>query len=134
MKVDGIDPMVLNRVKDQATRSPVQEAERADTQRARTEMLREQQLKARQQAATAVATDENMLQELEGAVLKLNDTAEAMQLSLRFHMHSDSDRWMVQVVDVRQDEIIREIPPEKVLNVVAQIQSLIGILLLDERR
>jgi flagellar protein FlaG len=133
MKVDGIDPMVLNRVKDQATRSPVQEAERADTQRARTEMLREQQLKARQQAATAVATDESMLQELEGAVLKLNDTAEAMQLSLRFHMHSDSDRWMVQVVDVRQDEIIREIPPEKVLNVVAQIQDLLGILL-DERR
>jgi flagellar protein FlaG len=133
MKVDGIDPMVLNRVKDQATRSPVQEAERADTQRARTEMLREQQVKARQQAATAVATEEGMLQELESAVLKLNDTAEAMQLSLRFHMHSDSDRWMVQVVDVRQDEIIREIPPEKVLNVVAQIQDLLGILL-DERR
>jgi len=40
---------------------------------------------------------------------------------------------MVQVVDVQQDEIVREIPPEKVLNVVAQIQSLIGILL-DERR
>jgi flagellar protein FlaG len=37
------------------------------------------------------------------------------------------------VVDVQQDEIIREIPPEKVLNAVAQIQSLIGILL-DERR
>jgi flagellar protein FlaG len=133
MKVDGIDPMVLNRVKDQATKSPVQEAERADTQRARTEQLREQQVKARQQTATAVATEEGMLQELESAVLKLNDTAEAMQLSLRFHMHSDSDRWMVQVVDVRQDEIIREIPPEKVLNVVAQIQNLLGILL-DERR
>jgi uncharacterized FlaG/YvyC family protein len=37
------------------------------------------------------------------------------------------------VVDVQQDEIIREILPEKVLNVVAQIQSLIGILL-DEGR
>jgi len=133
MKVDGIDPMVLNRVKDQVTRSPMQEAERADTQRAKTEQLREQQVKTRQETATAVATEEGMLQELEGAVLKLNDTAEAMQLSLRFHMHSDSERWMVQVVDVRQDEIIREIPPEKVLNVVAQIQDLLGILL-DERR
>ena len=63
----------------------------------------------------------------------LNDTAEAMQLSLRFHMHRETDRWMVQVVDIREDEIVREIPPEKVLNVVAQIQSLLGVLL-DERR
>ena len=54
-------------------------------------------------------------------------------LYLRFHMHSESERWMVQVVDIREDEIVREIPPEKVLNVAAQIQGLLGVLL-DERR
>jgi flagellar protein FlaG len=127
MKVDGIDPLILTRVKDQAARSPVQEAERADAQRAR-----QQREQARTEQA-AVQTDKSMLEEIEEAVMKLNDTAEAMQVSLRFLMHKESERWMVQVVDTRQDEIIREIPPEKVLNVVAQIQSLIGILL-DERR
>lgn len=129
MKVDGIDPLILNRVKDQTTKSPVQEAERAEAQRARVQQQR--QLAKQEQAK--VELDKGAMQEIEEAVLKLNDTAEAMQLSLRFHMHKESERWMVQVVDIQQDEIVREIPPEKVLNVVAQIQSLIGILL-DERR
>jgi flagellar protein FlaG len=129
MKVDGIDPLILNRVKDQTTRGPVQEAERADAQRAKVQQQREQA----KQEYVKLELDKGAMQEIEEAVLKLNDTAEAMQLSLRFHMHKGSERWMVQVVDIQQDEIIREIPPEKVLNVVAQIQSLIGILL-DERR
>ena len=40
---------------------------------------------------------------------------------------------MVQVVDVAADEIIQQIPTEDVLNVVAQIQSILGMLL-DDRR
>jgi len=129
MKIDGIDPLVLNRVKDQATKSPVQETERANTQRDRVQQ--HEHAKAQQQLAEE--TGKGLLQEMEEAVMKLNETANAMQLSLRFLMHRDSERWMVQVVDMKQDEIIREIPPEKVLNVVAQIQNLIGILL-DSRR
>ncbi len=128
MKVDGIDPLVLNRVKDQ-TRSPVQEAERNAVQENR---VRRQHEQTRAQQAE-VESERSLLQEVEEAVRKLNDTAEAMHLSLRFLMHRDSERWMVQVVDIQQDEIVREIPPEQVLNVVAQIQSLIGVLL-DERR
>jgi len=130
MKVDGIDPLILNRVKDQTVKPAVQQAERSDVQQARVKQQLEQ-AKAQQQAQRA--GEQGMLEEIEAAVLKLNDTAEAMQLSLRFQMHSESDRWMVQVVDIRHDEIVREIPPEKILNIVAQIQSLIGVLL-DERR
>jgi flagellar protein FlaG len=129
MKVDGIDPLILNRVKDQTTKPVVQEAERSNVQQTR---IKQQQEQARQ-AQVMLQSDQGLLQEIEDAVMKLNDTAEAMQLSLRFLMHRDSERWMVQVVDIRHDEIVREIPPEKILNVVAQIQSLIGVLL-DERR
>ncbi len=129
MKVDGIDPLILNRVKDQTTKPAVQEAERSNVQQTR---IKQQQEQARQ-AQVMLQSDQGMLQEIEEAIMKLNDTAEAMQLSLRFLMHRDSERWMVQVVDIRHDEIVREIPPEKILNVVAQIQDLIGVLL-DERR
>ena len=128
MKVEGIDPSILNRVKDQTTKPPVQDTERSD---ARAKVQRQLEQSKAQQAN--VESDKSLLQEVEEAVRKLNDTAEAMQLSLRFHMHSESERWMVQVVDIREDEIVREIPPEKILNVVAQIQSLLGVLL-DERR
>ena len=129
MKVEGIDPSILNRVKDQITKPPVQDNERSRIQEERVQQQRQQN---RAQQAT-VELERGLLEEVEEAVRKLNDTADAMQLSLRFQMHQGSDRWMVQVIDVRQDEIIREIPPENILNVVAQIQSLIGVLL-DERR
>lgn len=128
MKVDGIDPLVLSRVKDQATKAPLQETERSEAQQSRVQQ--QNQNRSRQ---PAVEPEQNMLQEVEEAVRKLNDTAEAMHLNLRFLMHEESDRWMVQVVDVKANEIIRELPPENVLNTVAQIQSLIGVLL-DARR
>ena len=128
MKVDGIDPLVLSRVKDQATKTPLQETERSEAQQSRVQQ--QNQNRSRQ---PAVEPEQNMLQEVEEAVRKLNDTAEAMHLNLRFLMHEESDRWMVQVVDVKANEIIRELPPENVLNTVAQIQSLIGVLL-DARR
>ncbi len=129
MRVDGIDPLLLSRVKDQTTKPPAQETDRSNAQR---ELIRQQQKENRANQA-AVESEAGQLREVEEALMKLNDTAEAMQLSLRFLMHEGSERWMVQVVDIQQDEIVREMPPENVLNVVAQIQSLIGVLL-DERR
>lgn len=129
MRVDGIDPLVLNRVKDQTTKTHVQDTDRSDAQRT----LIKRQQKENKANQAAVESEAGQLREVEEAIMKLNDTAEAMQLSLRFLMHEGSERWMVQVIDIQQDEIVREMPPENVLNVVAQIQSLIGVLL-DERR
>ena len=37
------------------------------------------------------------------------------------------------VVDLAENEVIKEIPPEKILNMVAQIQNIIG-LFIDTRR
>ncbi len=39
---------------------------------------------------------------------------------------------MVKVIDVTTDEIIREIPPEKILDLVAAIWEVSGIIV-DER-
>jgi flagellar protein FlaG len=39
---------------------------------------------------------------------------------------------MVKVVDVQNDEVIKEIPPEEVLDTVARIREMIG-LLVDKR-
>lgn len=129
MRVDGIDPLVLNRVKDQTKGQAVQDTDRSDAERT---LIRRQQQENRANQA-AVESETSQLREVEEAIMKLNDTAEAMQLSLRFLMHEGSERWMVQVIDIQQDEIVREMPPEKILNTVAQIQSLIGVLI-DERR
>jgi flagellar protein FlaG len=52
--------------------------------------------------------------------------------ALRFSIHEDTQRIMVKVVDVQNDEVIKEIPPEEVLDTVARIREMIG-LLVDKR-
>ena len=50
----------------------------------------------------------------------------ASQRSVRFQRHSGAERWMVQVVDVYNNEVIREIPNRKMLDVVGEMRSQLG--------
>ncbi len=127
MKIEGVDSATLERVSRQGSRPPLKEVQlpgRKHGPGPRNRVAGE---------PPAVLNEGTFLEELEEGIKKLNDTARAFNLSLRFLLHQDSERWMVQVVDRKENEVIREIPPEQVLNVVAQIQNMIGILL-DERR
>jgi flagellar protein FlaG len=126
MKIDGIDPLVMDRIKDSA-KPVIKETERAQPQ---DRVLHHKRAGA---ALPSAVQQETPLELLEESLRKLNHTAEAFNLSLRFQLHRESERWMVKVVDIRNNDVIREMPPEKVLNTVAQIQELIGVLL-DERR
>jgi uncharacterized FlaG/YvyC family protein len=58
--------------------------------------------------------------------LKPPDSAASSQRSLRFQKHQGAGRWMVQVVDVYNNEIIREIPNRKALDVVGEMKNLVG--------
>ena len=49
-----------------------------------------------------------------------------------FRVHERTGRFMVKLVDNETDEIIREIPPEKILDLIANIWEMVGILV-DER-
>lgn len=61
----------------------------------------------------------------------LNESARWTHKRLRFLVHEETERMMVQVIDTETDEVIREIPPEEMLNLVARIHRMIG-LLIDE--
>ncbi len=73
--------------------------------------------------------DEKLLDKLNGAIREMNEDMEVKHLSLRFKLHEDSERWMVQIVDIIEDEVIRKIPPEKMLELSARIQSAVGVML-----
>jgi len=60
----------------------------------------------------AVRMEEELLEDVE----RLNQTVRTFDRKLEFHLHRDTDRYFVQVIDVIDDEIIREIPPEQVLD------------------
>jgi len=63
------------------------------------------------------------------AAERLNKTAEAFSTQLRFSVHRATNEIMVKVVDSKSGEIIREIPPEKILDAVARMQETLGLLL-----
>ncbi len=49
-------------------------------------------------------------------------------LGLQFSMHNETGRTMIKIMDKATEKVIREIPSEDVLNLVAKIEEMIGIL------
>ncbi len=50
-----------------------------------------------------------------------------------FSIHEKTKEIMVKVIDTETEEVIREIPPEKILDMVAMMWEMVGIIV-DERR
>lgn len=78
------------------------------------------------------AMGENVQAKIQEAIQTLNESTLLGGRRLQFDIHEDTGRTMVRVVDRETDEVIREIPPEEVLDVVARINEMLG-LLVDER-
>lgn len=76
--------------------------------------------------------DEPDKTDVANAVETINNAIEHVNRALRFSIHEETERLMVKVVDLTTDEVIKEIPPEEVLDTVARIREMIG-LLIDER-
>lgn len=70
--------------------------------------------------------------ELDSVVEDLNKTVEALNKGLEFKVHEDTKRVIVTVVNKDTDEVIREIPPEKILDMMAKINEIVGWLV-DEK-
>lgn len=69
------------------------------------------------QAAAEVA------QEIEHAVSSLNDYARSTQRELEFSIDNELGRPIVQVIDQRTKEVIRQIPNDVTLNLARNLQS-----------
>ncbi len=50
-----------------------------------------------------------------------------------FGFHDDTNRVMIKIVDKDTKEVIKELPPEKTLDMIAKVWEMAGILV-DERR
>lgn len=67
--------------------------------------------------------------ELALAVEQLNKTMRAYNTELHFEIHEKSGEIMVKVMNSESDTVIREIPPEKVLDMVAYFKKMLGIVI-----
>lgn len=67
------------------------------------------------------------------AIDRVNKAISGSNREFKFSVHEKTKQIMVKVIDSDTKEVIREIPPEKVLDMVAQMWEMAGILV-DERR
>lgn len=69
-----------------------------------------------------------LLEKLKDKLQQLNKTVEIFDKKLHFQIHEETDRIMVQIIETATEEVIGEIPPERVLDLVARIEEMIGII------
>lgn len=91
-----------------------------------------------QQDRGAVQMDQKVAPDkIKAAVDDLNKTVKQASpmhhTQLSFKYHEDTNRISITVTDSDTDEVIREIPPEKTLDMLAKAWEMAG-LLVDERR
>ena len=92
----------------------------------------------RQQDRAGVQSDKEIAPEkIKAAVEDLNKKVKQPSVikhtQLSFKYHDDTNRISITVTDSDTDEVIREIPPEKALDMLAKAWEMAG-LLVDERR
>lgn len=60
------------------------------------------------------------------ATNKLNEFMEHTNRSSKFVFHKDLERYYVEVVDTKTDEVIKEVPPKELLDAYYEMQKLAG--------
>ncbi len=78
--------------------------------------------------ATAVTqTPARESADLKGITDRMNETAVALNQSLKFEF-SEHNRVIIKLVDTTTNQVIREIPPESLVRAFEQMQELMGLL------
>ncbi|MUK90799.1 flagellar protein FlaG [Ornithinibacillus sp. L9] len=65
-------------------------------------------------------------------VNQLNEFMEPLRTNLKFELHEELNEYYVTVVNPITDEIIKEIPPKKMLDMYAKMAEFMGFLI-DEK-
>lgn len=71
-------------------------------------------------------------EDLQSAVDTLNDSVSLLNHRLKFNIDDDTGRLQVKVIDHQTGEIVREVPPERLLAFVKRFEEFMG-LLFDEK-
>lgn len=71
-------------------------------------------------------------EKVQKAVDALNEFMTVQNRNSKFVMHDGLDRYYVEVVDAETDEVIREVPPRKLLDAFYTMQKFLGMIV-DEK-
>ena len=119
MKVDGVPPVVFPQ---QQRTTPKSQEFSIGTSSPKDEVEEESQQRAGKESKLAP-------QELTHAVERLNKVMQAYNTEISFQVHEKSGELMVKVLNSVDKSVIREIPPERVLDMVAYFKEVVGVIL-----
>lgn len=66
--------------------------------------------------------------DLERAVESVNKDFEADNKRMEYDFHDETNTYVIKVIDTETDEIIKQIPPQKLLDYAAGLMEHIGII------
>ncbi|QSB49481.1 flagellar protein FlaG [Parageobacillus toebii] len=67
-------------------------------------------------------------EKLEEVVKGLNEFLQPSHTSIKFELHDELKEYYVQIIDERTNEVIREIPPKKLLDMYAAMMEFVGLI------
>ncbi len=70
---------------------------------------------------------------LDDAIVRLREAGDYFNRRLDFQVDDRTHRIVVKVIDTRTDKVIKEIPPEQLVELAAKIQEMVGLLVDEER-
>ncbi|MED4552337.1 flagellar protein FlaG [Lysinibacillus capsici] len=69
---------------------------------------------------------------LQNVVDTVNEFLQVNHNASKFVLHDGLDRYFVQVVNTQTEEVVKEIPPKKILDAFYEMQKLLGMIV-DEK-
>ncbi|AIF53441.1 flagellar protein FlaG protein [Pelosinus sp. UFO1] len=80
---------------------------------------------------TGTTADENQLSEneLNDITEKINSFMQSLNTNIQFELHTETKTLMIQAVDNKTHEVIKEFPSHELLDMVAKIKDCIGVFL-----
>ena len=86
--------------------------------------------------AVSVQTEQQKGEERELPVQKaqqmtdsMNKFLESVNTQLRFKLHDDLKEYYVTIIDSNTDEVVREIPSKKLMDIYASMKEFVGLLI-----
>ena len=125
MKVEGVQNNSMYSVNTNNPWQGSRRMERQDAAARESSMYNEKEVD--------IASEKKINEEqLQKAIDKANESFQPFDRRFERSVHEKTNTIMVKVIDTMNDEVIREIPPEKLLDMVANMLETAGILV-DEK-
>jgi flagellar protein FlaG len=119
MRVDSVESLSNRQIHNNNSNNQSTRVNRNDNSERKPESLREKQ----------EYSEQDLEDEVRESVKDVNEIVDKVKEGLSFQIHEDTEKMMVKVVDLNTDEVIKELPPEEMLDLQARIHEMVGILI-----